>query len=451
MYLRRSRVLPVMLAYAALTSGLLHATDKSPIPDPLNLQQAIALIDEQHPALLQDKLRLERAKNTASEAGEHNSLNVKLAGRIRWYEAGSSRFDTGSHDDHRLQLVVNKPLYDGGYSGALAESAEQDRKAAKLRMADNRSLYTITVIQKFFDILLADIEAARDDEDMAIAFVTFDRGQDNHELGKISDVDLLELENTFQEARLRVVESEGRARSTRQALALVLNRPGQQPSVLSRPKLDVNNRKLLSFDMLIAKALQNNRQLLALDSELLSARAEVEAVRSPYRPDVSAVVERSAYSRDLGSHDKWRAALEMSWPLYSGGREGVVVNKAQLKVNETLYRRRQLELDMRGKLWELAEEFTLLEARRQASDVFSDYRELYMDRSRALYELEVKTDLGDAMTQISESQLRDARQTFQMALLLAQLNYLIGEDDVMNWESVTEVTEKVENQPPVGE
>ena len=55
-----------------------------------------------------------------------------------------------------------------------------------------------------------------------------------------------------------------------------------------------------------------------------------------------------------------------------------------------------------------------------------------MDRSRALYELEVKTDLGDAMIQISESQLRDARQRFQMTLLLAQLNLLAAED-VMNW------------------
>ncbi len=433
--------------YAVLTSGPLSAADKQPIPDPLSLQQAIALIDEQHPALLQDKLLLDRAKSTADEAGEHNSLSVDLVGRMRWYQAGSSRFDVGDHDDHSLWLVLSKPLYDGGYSGALAESAEQDRKAAELRIADNRSLYTIMVMQKFFDIILADIEAARDNESMAIAFVTFDRGQDNHEFGKISDVDLLELENTFQQARLRVVESEGRARSTRQALALVLNRPGQQPSVLSRPDLDVKNRKLLAFDTLIEKALQNNRRLLALDSELLSAKAEVEAAYSPYRPDVSAVIERSAYSRDLGSYDKWRAALEMSWPLYSGGQKDVAANRAYLKVNETLYRRHQLELDMRQKLWELAEEFALLEARRQANDVFSDYRELYMDRSRALYELEVKTDLGDAMTQISESQLRDARQTFQMALLLAQLNHLLGEDDVMNWEAVTE---KVKNQPQVG-
>ena len=156
------------------------------------------------------------------------------------------------------------------------------------------------------------------------------------------------------------------------------------------------------------------------------------------------MVERAGYSRNLGSRDKWRAGLEMSWSLYSGSQRNVVINKAQLKVNEIFYQRRQLELDIRQKVRELTEEFALLEAQHQANDAFSGYRELYMDRSRALYELEVKTDLGDAMIQISESQVRDARQTFQMALLLARLNHLLGEDDVMNWDAVTE---KIEREP----
>lgn len=448
MYRCKSCVLSMTLTYAVLATGSLYAADTQPVPDPLSLQQAIALIDEQHPVLLQDKLLLERARNTANEAREHNSLNVDLVGRMHWYEAGSSRFDVGDHDDHGLRLVVSKPLYDGGYSGSLAESAEQGRKAAKLRIAENRSLYTITVMQKFFDVILADIEASRDNENMAVRFVRFEDGQDRHELGKISDVELLALENEYQQARLHMVASRGRASSTRQALALALNRPGQQPSALTLPELDVHNRTLLEFGILVAKALKNNRQLAALDSELLSARAEVEVARAPYRPDVSAVIERSEYSRELGSHDKWRAGLQMTWPLFSGGQSDVAISKAQLKVNQILYQRRQLELDIRQKIGEMMEEFVLLEAQRQASDVFSSYRELYMDRSRVLYELEVKTDLGDAMIQISESQLRDVRQTFQMTLLLAQLNHLIGEEDSMNWGAVTE---KTDTRPQAGQ
>ena len=84
----------------------------------------------------------------------------------------------------------------------------------------------------------------------------------------------------------------------------------------------------------------------------------------------------------------------------------------------------------------MAEQFRVLNARYEASQAFADYRELYMDRSRALYELEVKTDLGDAMIQISASHLRSARQQFELSLLLAQINFLAGEP-IMKWDALT--------------
>gem|GEM_PF-4632036 len=75
-------------------------------------------------------------------------------------------------------------------------------------------------------------------------------------------------------------------------------------------------------------------------------------------------------------------------------------------------------------------------AERDANLAFTDYRELYMDRSRALYDLEVKTDLGDAMIQISEAHLRDASQRFKMTLLIAQLN-LLAREPIMKWDALT--------------
>lgn len=55
-----------------------------------------------------------------------------------------------------------------------------------------------------------------------------------------------------------------------------------------------------------------------------------------------------------------------------------------------------------------------------------DYRELYLDRSRALYELEVKTDLGDAMTEISAVRLDMAQAEFDWMMTQARLKALAG-------------------------
>ena len=67
--------------------------------------------------------------------------------------------------------------------------------------------------------------------------------------------------------------------------------------------------------------------------------------------------------------------------------------------------------------------FKVAEGRSKADILWRDY---YLERSRALYEQEVKSDLGDAMTQQSKARLQQQQIQFCRALTLAQLNALQG-------------------------
>lgn len=58
----------------------------------------------------------------------------------------------------------------------------------------------------------------------------------------------------------------------------------------------------------------------------------------------------------------------------------------------------------------------------------ADYRELYLDRSRALYEMEVKADLGDAMVRVSEAERNLRKIQFDITLGWARLETLVGQD-----------------------
>ena len=59
--------------------------------------------------------------------------------------------------------------------------------------------------------------------------------------------------------------------------------------------------------------------------------------------------------------------------------------------------------------------------------VTGDFRDLYLERSRALYDLELSTDLGDAMTQIADLHLQRARNEFEILLVRAKLKALAGQ------------------------
>ena len=53
-------------------------------------------------------------------------------------------------------------------------------------------------------------------------------------------------------------------------------------------------------------------------------------------------------------------------------------------------------------------EFDRLKLQEEALQVTSDYRDLYLDRSRTLYELDMQTDLGDSMSKIADMQWQKA-------------------------------------------
>lgn len=406
------------------------------LPDPLGLDQALQLIDENHPELLQAKLQGQYAEADLLTVDARNNLRVDLDGRFRWTESNVNSPITSDSKDHQISLVVSKPIYDGGLTEASREAAEYSGLSAELDYSFTRDRYAITVMQRFFDVILADLETAKHNEAMATAFVRMDRGEDNNELGRLSDVDLLQLESEFQEARVRLYNSEGKARESRQLLALALNRPDQLPSQITAPVLNVNGRQLLEFEELLKKVMAGNPRLIALNHAIDAARSRVEAARSGSKPKVTALLERAEQSRITSTDDKWRVGVEWSMPLFDGGVTDAAVRRANVDLNKQIFERRQYELELRSQVRQLVEQFRILNATYDSNQVFTDYRELYMDRSRALYDLEVKTDLGDAMIEISESHLRNARQQFQMALVLAQLNLLAGVP-VTNWAALT--------------
>jgi hypothetical protein len=67
-----------------------------------------------------------------------------------------------------------------------------------------------------------------------------------------------------------------------------------------------------------------------------------------------------------------------------------------------------------------------LQVERDGLLVKGDYRDLYLDRSRTLYDLDLASDLGDSMTQIAAVQYERAKNLYQIQLTQARLDALTG-------------------------
>jgi len=393
------------------------------LPEPLLYDYALGLVDEAHPVLLQAEEAINAAAADLDAANSRNALNVTLQGRLRWIDPPSTS-TLQDHHDHRLGLSASKRLWDFGRAQNGVSAAEQDLESRAWGLVEARTRKRLEIMERYFDVLLADLEFARDEEAMAIAFIRSDRTRDRRELGQASDIDLLKAESEYQASRQKRYASKSRQRATRARLALALNRPQRLSSALVPPKLPEIEFKLPNLEKLQKLAQERNSTLVALGAQLEAARGRVASARAEYWPVVSAEAETAVYSREFGSNDRWRAGLVLEAPLYQGGRVGAQVAKqrALLQGLEAEYeeKRRQVQ----ESVLEVWLELESLLVQKQERGAQAKYRELYLDRARAAYEMELRSDLGDAMVELTDSNLQTARNHYQIALAWARLKAL---------------------------
>lgn len=405
---------------------LFPAVQADPLPQPLSLSQALQLVDEEHPAIRQAVAREAAAEAELLAEESDDDLWVTLEGRLKYLEpAELSNFQ--DNNDSRLDLWVEKRLYDFGYTEARQASARASLDAAKWSGLNERQRQQLRVMQAFLDVLLADLEYVRDNEAVAIAYVRFDRFRNQAELGKLSDVDLLEKQVLYEKILSRRTATEARQRTTRLRLALALNRPGEIPADLVSPPAPDMDAVLPPQETLAEKVLQNNTGLRALRQKITAAEQKLAAAGKRYGPVIRGELGAHGYARETRSTEPFSAALVLEMSLYSGGRDDAETARARAELMENQALKAKLELELRQQVLELWLEQNTLRRRLKELRAREEYRDLYLDRSRTLYELERTSDLGDAMVQVSAVRLELAKLQYQWMLNDMRLKVLTSE------------------------
>ncbi len=411
----------------ALGGVPLLAAEPESLPEPLTLEYALSLADTAHPSVQSQKAAQARTEAELKSAEANDALSVSIEGRARWVQPPSIAEDDTVTDDHKLSLFVRKPLYDFGYTEAQRRAAMQSEAGSEKRYEAAVLQRRVTIMRAFFDVLLADMTYAKNNEALAVSYIALDRLRNRQEMGQASDIEVFKLESEYQSVRTQLNLSEARQRATRARLANLLNRPGMLPSKLQRPDLGTHRRKVPEYEKLVAVALKQNPEIQALESELAAAQQRVQAARSSGSPRIDGELEASDYSRELGSSDRWRAGVYLEIPLYTGGRVDAAVAAKRADVYEIQASLEQARYTLRQRVLDLWLELQSLKLKREKAYSEQDYRDLYLDRSRANYEMEFKADLGDAMVRLSEAQLELARNNYDYAIAWERLRALTGD------------------------
>jgi outer membrane protein TolC len=336
--------------------------------------------------------------------------------------------DTGGWRANNIgRIVARKPLFDFGRSSQAVAAANQEVAARQTALFHVQSLRRIDIMARYFDVLLADMQYAADNEFMAVAYVSWDNAKDRLEAGQLSKPELIKLEAAYQDSRERREASLQKVRSTRHRLAHAMYRPGNLPTELAEPALAGNARPVADYESLLPWVMEKNPRVQALQSQVAAADARIAAAHAERNPVLDAEVVGAEYSRISNTRDNISAGLLFVIPLYQGGRVDALVARELAKKERSAAELEKLKLELSDALLATLQEIDWLRSSgRAAADKQIEYRDWALERSRAEYELEMKTNLGTSMAETQVAALRRKQVDYQLALALARLEAMSG-------------------------
>ncbi len=391
----------------------------------LTLEQALQTADAPHPDLQIAEAERDTALADYALASARRDLSITFEGRLQG--ARSSLPDSSFTSDNSVRLSARKNLYDFGRSENNVGAARAITEARDRSLLDARDQRRIDIMARFFDVLLADLQYVTDSEFMTVAFLNFDKARDNFNQKLIAKVDLSDLESRFQNLLVKRNQTQIQQRLTRELLADAMNQPGQLSADLEDPKLPGNDRPLPNYEMLTA-LLDQSPQIQTSKNLLEASRRRMEAVRAENNPSVDAEVEAGDYfNRRLQGRDTVRAGVVLSWPIYQGSRVSAQIAREQAQFHKLQAEAENLKRNLsQAVLKLLIETEQLQKSTRNAAKVQADFRDLALERARAQYEVELKTNLGESAAATVETKLLQRGIEYQLALNLAKLEALLG-------------------------
>ena len=118
--------------------------------------------------------------------------------------------------------------------------------------------------------------------------------------------------------------------------------------------------------------------------------------------------------------------LKLRVPIGGKSLQNARIAEAEAGRHRLLADARMLEYELRQEVLELVQRLQQLDVEAEAARVNELYRDLYLDRSRTLYQLEARADLGDSQARQAEAVWRTARVHYERALTWARIDAMRG-------------------------
>ena len=404
---------------------LSFSTQALELQNPLTLGHTLELATKQNLEQEQlyinielDKIELESYQDSYKTTAD---LDLQLARR--------DDEKLGNNDYSHAFIKINKVLFN--------QDAEINQDAAKSTVKNTEFALqqfkidkTTQVMQAFFNVVLADMRHETVLERLAISAIRANRIQDNFDVQDASEVELLEKQALTQLDVVKRIEAEAEQITTRAKLAQLLNITYEnRPDDLVKPDLThLFKKKLDEFEIWQKKIQLNNPELGELKRMLTNLKQQRNLEKNNKGIVISSNIRLGKQAYDSSKNGNWRAGLNFVMPFGQSQSQ-------KKKTSELLVKIKQQQLFIEQRTQELNQQalslWLKLKTLKQLNNALTtelDYRDLYLERARANYEMEIESDIGNAMSNLTDTEWKLAKNEFDFVIVSTQLRQLAGGD-----------------------
>jgi len=404
---------------------LSFSTQALELPNPLTLRHTLALATKQNLEQKQLHINIELDKIELKSYQDSYKTTVDLDLQL----ARRDNEKLGGTDYSHAFIKINKVLYD--------QNVEINQNAAKSTVKNTEFALqqlkidkTTQVMQAFFNIILADMRHETVLERLAISAIRANRIQDNFDVEDASEVELLEKRTLTQSDVVKRIEAEAAQITTRAKLAQLLNIAYEnRPDNLVKPDLTYFFKKeLAGFEIWQKKIQLSNLELGELRRVLANLKQQRNLEKNNKEIVISSNIKLGEQSYDSSKNGNWRAGISFIMPFGQSQSQKNKTSKLLTKIKQQQLRIEQRTQALNQQALSLWLKLKTLKQRHQALTTELDYRDLYLELARANYEMEIKSDIGSAMSNLTDTEWKLTKNEFDFVIVFIQLQQLAGED-----------------------
>ncbi len=337
-------------------------------------------------------------------------------------------------DNYRARLDLQWPIYTGGRLEALVSAAQRESAASAADADALEADVRLDVTRAFWALVVADESVRVIDESLTRTRAHLRDVRNQLAVGLIPPNEVLTVE--AQESRQRMLSIQaGSIRFVAEAdLARLVGAP---PGTLLRAAATLEPPDTgATLDALVAAAREQRRERSALVERVSAAETRQRAAASGKRPTVAvgggidyARPNPRIFPRQETWRESWDASVNVSWPLFDGGRTRAETAEASASLRAVQARLREfdavLAVEVQQRLAELESNRAAIAAADDALRAATEARRVVGNRFAA--GVSTSTEVLDAQLGVLQAALDRTQAIAAARLTEARLNRAVGQ------------------------